>query len=105
MHKTRSLPGTSPWREVSVQMCSLGCDGQPTGGIGPCIDTFPNPTTGGIVACVTALGHDAFTAQHVPQRCDGTCGQMDRLVGLPPDPQKVERAEQLSAAPRSPLNA
>ena len=43
--------------------------------------------TGGIVACGTALGSDAFIAQHIQQRCDGTCAQVDKLVGLPPDPQ------------------
>ena len=33
------------------------------------------------------LGHDAFTAQHVQQRCDSTCTHMYRLVGLPLDLQ------------------
>ena len=44
--------------------------------------------TGGIVACGTgSLGSDAFIAQHIQQRCDSTCAQVDKLVGLPLDPQ------------------
>ena len=43
--------------------------------------------TGGIVACGTALGSDACVAQHVQQRCDSTCAQVDKLVGLPLDAQ------------------
>ena len=46
-----------------------------------------NVATGGIVACGTALGSDSFIAQHVIQRCDSTCAQVDKLVGLPLDPQ------------------
>ena len=42
--------------------------------------------TGGIVACGTALGSDAFIAQHIQQRCDSTGAQVDKLVGLPLDP-------------------
>ena len=43
--------------------------------------------TGGIVSCGTALRSDAFIAQHIQQRCDSTCAQVDKLVGLPLDPQ------------------
>ena len=46
-----------------------------------------NVATGGIVACGTALGSDAFTTQHIQQRCDRTCAQVDKLVGLLLDPQ------------------
>ena len=42
---------------------------------------------GGIVACSTALGHVAFRAQHVRQRCNSTCAQTGRLIGLSIDPQ------------------
>ena len=42
---------------------------------------------GGIVACGTALGSDAFIARHIQQRCDTTCAHVDKLVGLPLDPQ------------------
>ena len=41
----------------------------------------------GTVACGTTLGSDAFIAQHIQQRCDSTCAQVDTLVGLPLDPQ------------------
>ena len=34
-----------------------------------------------------ALGSDAFIVQHVRQRCDSTCAQVDDLVGLPLHPQ------------------
>ena len=43
--------------------------------------------TGGIATCGTALGSDAFIAQHIQQRCDSTCAQVDQLVGLLLDPQ------------------
>ena len=43
--------------------------------------------TDGIVACGTALGSDAFIAQHIQQRCDSTCARVDKLFGLPLDPQ------------------
>ena len=41
----------------------------------------------GTVACGTALGSDAFIAQHIQRRCDSTCAQVDQLVGLLLDPQ------------------
>ena len=42
---------------------------------------------GGTVACGTVLGNEAFIAQHIQQRCDSTCDQVEKLVGLPLDPQ------------------
>ena len=30
---------------------------------------------------------DTSIAQHIQQRCDSTCAQVDKLVGLPVDPQ------------------
>ena len=43
--------------------------------------------TGGIVAYGMALGSYAFRSQHIQQRCDSTCAQVDKLVRLPLDPQ------------------
>ena len=43
--------------------------------------------TDGIFTCGTALGSDAFIAQHIQQRCDRLCAQANKLVGLPLDPQ------------------
>ena len=42
---------------------------------------------GGIVARGTALGSDAFIAQHVQQRYDSTCAQENKLAQLPLNPQ------------------
>ena len=41
----------------------------------------------GMVACWTALGYDDFIADHVQRRCDSTCEQINKLAGLPLDPQ------------------
>ena len=41
----------------------------------------------GMVACGTALGYDVCIADHVQRRCDITCEQIEKLVGLPLDPQ------------------
>ena len=41
----------------------------------------------GIVASGTALGHAPFINDHVQKQCDRTCEQIDKLDGLPLDPQ------------------
>ena len=41
----------------------------------------------GLVACGTALGHAHFIEEHVQYRCDRTYEQVEKLVGLPLDPQ------------------
>ena len=41
----------------------------------------------GLVACGTAVGHAHFVKDHVQNRCDRTCEHVEKLVGLPLDPQ------------------
>ena len=61
--------------------------------------------TGGFVACGIAMGSDAFIAQHVQQRCDSTCAQVEAGRAAAGSADKVERAAQLPATPRGPRNA